>query len=281
MFRLSIIATTIGNEKNVDLFINAFTDFNINFPLELIILYQCGIYKLKNPRKENLTIEIINYKNKISLSQARNICVKKSKYEYVCVLDDDIIPGKDILESIKTVFINEKADLFCGRIMAGEDTPYLPQFKLTQAKLISFTSLNYFMGACHGFRKDLFDSQKIYDEDFGMGALYNSGEETDLLLKALSKKYKVIYDPNIYVYHPPVDNSLSSTKIYNYSLGYGALMKKHCKVLQKHLILIRIFFIPLAHHMLRAVFHVRKKEREVYFNIIKGFFLGFINYQKH
>lgn len=64
-----------------------------------------------------------------------------------------------------------------------------------------------------------------FDERFGAGAQWGSGEETELLARLFKSGHKIWYDGNLTVFHPVERDtaSFSVKKSYKYGIGYGAL----------------------------------------------------------
>ena len=71
-----------------------------------------------------------------------------------------------------------------------------------------------------------------FDEMLGLGACseFQSGEETDYLLRALEKGMKLRYEPRMSVFHPlPIAsrNAGAISKSWYYGLGMGRVLAKH------------------------------------------------------
>ncbi len=69
-----------------------------------------------------------------------------------------------------------------------------------------------------------------FDEFIGAGSqtIFQSGEETDYFLRALSFGHRIWYEPNISVFHPSlfsIGPLLRQT--YPYALGTGYVLRKH------------------------------------------------------
>jgi hypothetical protein len=66
-----------------------------------------------------------------------------------------------------------------------------------------------FCGCGHAIRKELFKKIGFYWDD-----LFFSWEEVDLSLKAMNAGYKIVYDPNIVVYHRIAKEKRTSGDVY-------------------------------------------------------------------
>jgi hypothetical protein len=62
------------------------------------------------------------------------------------------------------------------------------------------------------------------------GTKFQSGEESDILLRALDAGLAAQFFPDLHVYHGQVDSALTEAHINRartYGLGFGALLRKH------------------------------------------------------
>merc|ERR1711991_341916 len=93
--------------------------------------------------------------------------------------------------------------------------------------------------------KNTIRQKTIFDEKFGIGSAFGSGEETDFILKSLIKRKRIYYNGRIYLNHPDDDIHLKLKFIFkkfsSYGNGQGALLKKFNNKLGK----FRIFFFSL------------------------------------
>jgi glycosyltransferase involved in cell wall biosynthesis len=81
-------------------------------------------------------------------------------------------------------------------------------------------------------RRALVDSVGEFDEKLGAGSGtdWGSGEETDYLLRALERGFRLHYDPSLQVHHesPRPDFSPSArVKAHRYGLGQGHVLRTH------------------------------------------------------
>jgi glycosyltransferase involved in cell wall biosynthesis len=71
-----------------------------------------------------------------------------------------------------------------------------------------------------------------FDEELGVGAEtpWQSSEDVDLPLRAVQKGFRLMYLPDLRVFHPSVDEMETGLRIkraYRYSLGMGRTLRKH------------------------------------------------------
>ena len=167
------------------------------------------------------------------LSKARNLALKKASGQFFCLMDDDAYYDENyLLEAVQ--------HLQSKRILSGYiyDTVKKKEFVgYSHIYNKRNVTLRMIMRTCPSaglvIPMQLIKDVGMFDEDFGVGARYGSGEETDLLLRAIRNNYKVMYFESLVLEHPVplpsiVENEeIKSRKRASYFMGLGALYKKH------------------------------------------------------
>lgn len=167
------------------------------------------------------------------LSHARNVGLEYVKGEYVCLVDDDGLYEESVLEKANMVISQHSPTILGGTLkdvmtgnMRGDKCEHVIQWR---------NALTYLCSATMIIERD-FLSECRFDEDFGIGSKYGSGEESDVVLYALSQDKKVYYTNKYIVYHQVEGYELSKLpegKLRKYAMGYGALCKKTFKKYSK------------------------------------------------
>ena len=114
------------------------------------------------------------------------------------------------------------------------------------------------MGSNFVVRRSVFEELGKFDERFGAGSFWGSGEETDFCWKAYFAKKEMEFFKELIVYHvPPFQESVKTgfRKSFNYGVGKGALVWKW--LFREHKVvvvyeLLEMFIIPFI-LMLRAL----------------------------
>lgn len=189
-----------GIKKNC-LIINQVTDEKINLVNEEII---------------DKNIRMFSFKEK-GLSKSRNRALELAKGNLCIIADDDLTYDPLIFNKIKKIF---DKNLDCGIITfkyRKEDERLNKKYKN-----IEFThnlkSLLRVSSVETVIRIDKIKENKIkFDENFGLGAKFNSGEENIFLTDCYKSKIKIKYFPLIIVKHP----NFSSGQIFNRDTVYG------------------------------------------------------------
>ncbi len=213
------------------------------------------------------------------LSKARNIGLQYANGEILGFPDDDCEYSDELLMDIHKKFVTHNHEIVSCRIVN----------KLTNANIgiswpdhvLSISRDNLFKTCMSAsfFIKNKNNSKIIFDEEFGIGSVYGSAEESDYILRALLSGYRGVYYPDTKIFHPEMINDYSHanlSKAYNYSLGLGGFYKKHYYNFSLASVIYVLTVKPIG-GMLCNVFMPRKFR--YYFNILRGRISGFIRYK--
>ncbi len=164
------------------------------------------------------------------LSRARNEALKLARGEYICLMDDDAYYDDRYLE-------RAYANCDPNKVLSGYiyDTMKQTDFVSYRDKFEKHKmQIREIMRTCPSaaliIPRGLIDKCGFFDERFGVGAEFGSGEETDLLLRGIKRGFVIEYIPDMTLKHPvPIKEGIveSVAKRAKYFEGLGALYKKH------------------------------------------------------
>lgn len=201
MFFFSLIIATLDNrplefKRLLDSLTNqTFKDF------ELIVVSQGN---------DGLTKKMLNecglsyshfYSSKRGLSVARNIGLKHVHGHYISISDDDCWYPIDALEKVYNAFINSRScRIACFQIFDPISNNFYKKYSrrkkiLNRFSICKVSSIELF------FSNEIIEEGIIFDERFGLGGIYNSGEENLFMNEILRHNYHIYYMPNMVVYH--------------------------------------------------------------------------------
>lgn len=191
----------------------AFMKSNLTFSIivphnpERKIVVLDSLKNLEHPKDE---YEII-IKHGKNPSRLRNESIKQAKGRYLAFVDDDCIVDKNWLKNAEKYLRKYNADIVGGPNLTPEDDPFFGKisgyvissffgtYKMSdrykQGKInfdaseINITSANCF------FKKEVFDEITGFDE-----RLFPN-EENELIARAKNAGFKIIYAPDMIVYH--------------------------------------------------------------------------------
>lgn len=184
--RLQVLVSTM-NQKDYSLL------ERMNIKSDAIVINQCND---KNEVKIDFNdnhIKWINSDDK-GLSKSRNLAMENSTAEICILADDDLEYFNEYPEIILNEFDNNpEADIIAFQVIGVEG-----KFKeySTQKKKVNILNSLKISSVEVAFRLDKIKENRVkFDEEFGAGSKYFSGEENIFLADCLRSKLKIIYVP--------------------------------------------------------------------------------------
>lgn len=206
-----------------------------------------------------------NYIHTIStgLSKSRNIALSQTKTEYLLFSDDDVTHLPEITSEIENAFQRTGADILTMRIQTPSGSPFksysAKEFQHTKRSLFRVNSIEIAV-RCSAIRS----AKLSFDERFGLGSTFPTGEEIIFLFDAHRAKLNIHYCPITIVIHPPESSG-------------GALHKNQNLIIAKGAMFGRIFNKSAPIYCLAFAFrHYRKSGFSIFYFmhlLIKGVFL--------
>lgn len=173
------------------------------------------------------------------LSHARNRGIREAHGEFVAFTDDDVLPDRGWIQSLREAFVSHGADCAGGKIlpmwtrvppdwcMAEEIRPQLwailALLDRGEKMLVADTTNGSFLfGANMAFRKRVFEEVGFFNPDLGRsGENILSGDDTEMLRRVLISRKRVVYSPQAIVYHkvPPERLHLGYLRRWKFNVG--------------------------------------------------------------
>lgn len=273
MIKYSLIIGTLDRHQELDVCVEALLRQTYD-NYEIIIVDQSAD-NYSNIQKKSSKIKYIQIKEK-GLSHARNIGVSISNGDYICLVDDDGIYNPEVLEKANSIIEMKKPLVLGGRIEDPQTGKTITDIE--EAKVSWSTAFKYLVSPSMIINRD-FLNRYMFDERFGVGTSFGSGEETDIVFAALKEK-GLVYYTNKYTVNHHVDSSGNpdDRRIEKYSYGRGALLKKvshNYSLYWGSILFIRsyIFNLVAGYIVLPFVDKRKGKLRRIKAkNLLKGFF---------
>jgi glycosyltransferase involved in cell wall biosynthesis len=166
------------------------------------------------------------------LSRARNVGLRDITGDVVCFPDDDCWYPADALERVNELLeghsewhgvVGDSVDEDGKRTLPWNDTKGRLSLPMSWRRSISYAIF---------LRTEVIERVGGFDETLGLGSgsPWGSGEDNDLVLRALKSGSYVEYDPAVQVFHPrlyPTADVKGWRKRHSYALGDGKLLQKH------------------------------------------------------
>lgn len=165
-----------------------------------------------------------------SVSRARNSFSIPEHIDWIIFCDDDGYLCSDYMKKFLTLTHNlQNMCIIAGSIVRDDNGDFYSPWHKLGGDLQKFRCTKLLMGSNFAVKRTTFHQLLKFDEEFGAGAKWGSGEETDFAWKAYFAKIPMVYKPELVVYHiRPYAGSWdhSVKKAFRYGLGRGAIVAK-------------------------------------------------------
>ena len=188
-----------------------------------------GIYFVENP--------VFRYclESRPGKSRALNGRCREAKGEIIALTDDDCIPAPDWVESIVKEFDSDRElSVLGGRIELYDERDVQQATLLSRdRKLVTngweICAFPAIIGANMAFRKTVLEAISGFDPLLGPGTKCKAVEDLDIIYRSLKKGFKIVYSPELIVFHNHgrrTERDENQTS-YAYGLGRGAFYVKN------------------------------------------------------
>jgi glycosyltransferase involved in cell wall biosynthesis len=177
-------------------------------------------------------IPLKHIRSEPGLSRARNVGLKFADGDIVAFPDDDCWYPADLLARVARFFEDHpEYDGLTGRLALPTGEPCLGWDD--RPGLVTKSNVwRRGMSVAVFLRRRAIAAIGNFDETLGIGSgtPWGSGEETDYLLSTLERGFKIVLEPSILVFHPPLAEGYDRAarrKAYTYGQGMGRVLRKH------------------------------------------------------
>ncbi|MGL4656428.1 MAG: glycosyltransferase family 2 protein [Sarcina sp.] len=278
--KVSLILATYGRKDEIGAFLESIVSGNYLLELiEVIIVDQNDQINLEPIiEKYKVKVKIIYIKSTIKgLSKNRNIGLDHASGDIIAFPDDDCEYLKDTLQIVTEKLMNHEVEMVLGKIIERDGQDSLR----TWGKRESYVSKSNFYKKSSSitifYKKESFDYK--FDENLGVGEKFGACEDADFIYHKCKTSKKVLYTPEIKIYHPhyAAGKNMNEEKIQSYGLGFGAMVKKNCDIN-----MCILFFKAEIFHLLKSLIHLIKMNKTQSLNSVIAFksrIEGFLKYK--
>lgn len=262
---ISLVLPTLGaREKEIKRLIDSLNR-QTNKEFEVIIVSQDNhnmvdeYFKLAEFKYKHIVI------NKKGLSLARNEGLKYINGNIVTFSDDDCWYHEDSMNFIEKFFKENNSQICIFKHFDPINNKYRKKYpvkpinNISKLKILSQSSIDIFIDI-----NKVKDYKIGFDEKFGVGAKYKSGEENIYLMDLYNKGYTIDYYPEIVAYHPCHKNNNKKLELHT--------------VVCKAPLFKRLFGKPIG--IIMYIAFILKKHKIIK-NKFKAFILGVNEYLKY
>jgi glycosyltransferase involved in cell wall biosynthesis len=176
------------------------------------------------------------------LSRARNAGIHASSGSIIAFTDDDCIVDRHWIETISKEFRSDESIAgIGGRVLLYNkmDRPVSIRVHEEREILSSVYRIRKLLIGCNmAFARPVFDEIGIFDTDFGAGGRFASSEDLDFFYRIYKKGFKIIYSPDVLVFHNHGRRNDEQIKLLmrGYAIGRGAFYCKYILMADKEVI---------------------------------------------
>lgn len=222
MLTLGIGVSTLGTRLNKLESLLASIASQTFSPQQIVIIVQSNDRLIEDriqliALKYSLNISV-HLSSEKGLSKSRNLAAKILNTDLVILSDDDIEYDPSAFENVIGVFsLHPDMHIATFKIHLSDNRDV--EYKNYNTNLFVHnvkTSFRVWSPEIV-YRKDIFSNTLLFDEAFGLGAQWPTGEENILLIDSLKQGLKLMYFPIIFAFHPPESSgyNLDSSQMIN------------------------------------------------------------------
>ncbi len=204
-------------------------------------------------------VELINNKENVGISVARNLLIKKISVNtrYLFFLDDDVYISKDTIEVLeKYISKDNSIGIIAPRTVLVKNRKTIQSANFINnftGKYISLDSdeiveCDFVDPLCMLVRRDIVEKIDGFNEKY-----YRSHEGVDFCLRAKKLGYKIVYNPYVVVEHDIESNTNTGIRLYYLYRNKIFIIKEHLPLFGKILGIFIIIILGLPFYIFSSV----------------------------
>lgn len=207
-------------------------------------------------------------------SRAANTGFRFSRGDIIAFLDDDVVPRNDWLAVICKHFSDDsELGVMTGRVelLDKSDLPVGIRTCDRRTVLQEVADLYLLIGCNLAIRRAVVEKVGLFDANLGPGSSAGFHEDHDFFYRAWRAGEKVVYEPDLFVYHGHGRRSLLHELSIkrSYVMGRGAFFAK--QILRRDLLVPRMFYWELRSEIRNLSNEGDKAGAQRVFWLLRGF----------
>jgi len=227
---ISLVVSTLGRVDELDRFFTSL-DSQTSSDFEVVLVDQNDDDRLVAVLQRHPGLRVRHLRSGRGVSRARNVGLAHAWGEILAIPDDDCWYPLDLLATVSKWFQLHAEYAGLSAIKRDADNnPVGPKWPGTQREINKSNVFDCAISSTIFLRRVVTSRVGTFDERIGVGAAtrYQSGEETEYLLRALEYGFRLWYDPAITVHHPPLGSMDRLRRVtYPFALGTGYVLRAH------------------------------------------------------
>jgi glycosyltransferase involved in cell wall biosynthesis len=227
---ISLIVATLGRSTELDRLLSSLEDQTYR-DLEVIVVDQNSDDRVALVLSRYPRLQIQRLCCEQGLSKARNVGLRIANGDIIAIPDDDCWYPGDLLESVVRWFsMNPESGLLSMALRTADNQPSGPNSPKASCWCTKSNVWRCAVSTAIFMRSSVCSAVGRFNENLGIGAPseYQSGEETDYVLRALEHGFQMWYESSLIVHHPPLQSIERLQKTtYPFALGSGCILRIH------------------------------------------------------
>jgi GT2 family glycosyltransferase len=241
--------------------------------VQLVVVWQAA----DDPPSLPAEVEVVRVSPR-GLSHARNKGLAVAKAELVGFVDDDeVVDERWVGEALSAFTMDGRLDGAFGPVLtsARDAPPYFSsgdEPRVFEGRHRPPWAIG--TGGNMVFRREALARAGGFDTRYGAGTPVGAAEETDLFLRLLAERGRLLYTPHMAVYHPVrgARDELTSRRVYAFGMGAA---------LQRSPVLAGKYLHTIAQELSRSVRRRDAWRRRKTLATLRGFLAGLVSRRAH
>jgi glycosyltransferase involved in cell wall biosynthesis len=226
----SLIVATLNRVDELDRLLTSL-DAQDCRQFEVLIVDQNSDDRLTPVLQRHPGLSVQHLSSSRGLSRGRNLGLSRVTGEIIAIPDDDCWYPPNLLVQIAAWFASHPEFGVLSVIKKSADnTPVGPNWPRSAQEVTRKSVWHSAISSTIFMRRKVVESVGLFNEDIGVGcsSRYQSGEETEYLLRAMRNGFRIWYEPSLTVHHPNLHSiERLREKTYPYALGAGYVLRIH------------------------------------------------------
>jgi GT2 family glycosyltransferase len=227
---ISLVIATVNRVAELDRLLCSLEDQSYR-DFEVIVVDQNSDNRLVLLLGHHPRLVIQHLRSERGLSRARNAGLMVARGDILAIPDDDCWYPQNLLASVTEWFQSHPGFGLLGTALRNADNNSSgPNLPATSCRCTKSNVWRCAVSPAMFMRRSVSTAVGCFNEDIGVGARsdYQSGEETDYVLRAFEHGFQMWYESSLTVHHPPMHaiERLRKTT-YSFALGTGRILRVH------------------------------------------------------